>query len=37
MAVALGVDAFIFWATDTASLRRFATEVVPAVREALSP
>jgi alkanesulfonate monooxygenase SsuD/methylene tetrahydromethanopterin reductase-like flavin-dependent oxidoreductase (luciferase family) len=37
-ATELGMDAFIFWpATDpTAQLRRFAEEVVPAVRDAVS-
>lgn len=30
-----GVDAFIFWPADRASLERYAAEVVPAVREAL--
>lgn len=34
-AIELGVDAFIFWPPDfeTASIERFAVEVVPAVRE----
>lgn len=33
-----GIDAFIFWPTDTgtASIDRFAEEIVPAVREGLS-
>ena len=31
----LGVDAFIYWPPDRASLERYAGEVVPAVREAL--
>ena len=35
-ALELGVDAFIFWPTDTASLQRYASEVVPAVREAVA-
>jgi alkanesulfonate monooxygenase SsuD/methylene tetrahydromethanopterin reductase-like flavin-dependent oxidoreductase (luciferase family) len=34
-ALDLGVDAFIFWPPDTASLERYAIEVVPAVRAAL--
>jgi alkanesulfonate monooxygenase SsuD/methylene tetrahydromethanopterin reductase-like flavin-dependent oxidoreductase (luciferase family) len=33
-AVELGVDGFIYWPPDTASLERYAAEVVPAVREA---
>jgi alkanesulfonate monooxygenase SsuD/methylene tetrahydromethanopterin reductase-like flavin-dependent oxidoreductase (luciferase family) len=34
-AVDIGVDAFIFWHPERSSLERFATEVVPATREAL--
>jgi alkanesulfonate monooxygenase SsuD/methylene tetrahydromethanopterin reductase-like flavin-dependent oxidoreductase (luciferase family) len=34
-AVDPGVDAFIYWPSDTASLERYAAEVVPAVREVL--
>jgi alkanesulfonate monooxygenase SsuD/methylene tetrahydromethanopterin reductase-like flavin-dependent oxidoreductase (luciferase family) len=34
-AVDLGVDAFIYWPSDTASLQRYAAEVVPAVRSAI--
>jgi alkanesulfonate monooxygenase SsuD/methylene tetrahydromethanopterin reductase-like flavin-dependent oxidoreductase (luciferase family) len=35
--VDLGVDAFIFWPSDTApsTVERFATEIVPAVRQAV--
>jgi alkanesulfonate monooxygenase SsuD/methylene tetrahydromethanopterin reductase-like flavin-dependent oxidoreductase (luciferase family) len=35
-AVDPGVDAFIYWPPDTASLERYAAEVVPAVREKLA-
>lgn len=35
-ALELGVDAFIFWPTDTPSLQRYAAEVVPAARQALA-
>jgi alkanesulfonate monooxygenase SsuD/methylene tetrahydromethanopterin reductase-like flavin-dependent oxidoreductase (luciferase family) len=31
----IGIDTFVFWHADRASLERYATEVVPAVREAL--
>ena len=34
-AVDIGIDAFVFWHADRTSLERYATEVVPAVREAL--
>ena len=34
-AVNIGIDAFVFWHADRPSLERYATEVVPAVREAL--
>jgi alkanesulfonate monooxygenase SsuD/methylene tetrahydromethanopterin reductase-like flavin-dependent oxidoreductase (luciferase family) len=34
-ALELGVDAFIYWPPDADSLRRYAAEVVPAVREVL--
>lgn len=37
MAVALDVDAFVFWPADRISLERYATEVVPAARSALAP
>lgn len=31
----IGIDAFVFWHADRTSLERYATEIVPAVREAL--
>ena len=34
-AVDIGIDTFVFWHADRTSLERYATEVVPAVREAL--
>jgi alkanesulfonate monooxygenase SsuD/methylene tetrahydromethanopterin reductase-like flavin-dependent oxidoreductase (luciferase family) len=36
LALDLRVDAFIFWPSDTDSLRRYAVEVVPAVRANLA-
>ena len=35
LAVDIGIDAFVFWHADRRSLERYASEVVPAVREAL--
>jgi alkanesulfonate monooxygenase SsuD/methylene tetrahydromethanopterin reductase-like flavin-dependent oxidoreductase (luciferase family) len=35
-AVELGTDAFVYWPADRSSLERFAGEVAPAVREALT-
>jgi alkanesulfonate monooxygenase SsuD/methylene tetrahydromethanopterin reductase-like flavin-dependent oxidoreductase (luciferase family) len=31
----VGIDTFVFWAEDAAQVERFASEVVPAVREAV--
>lgn len=31
----IGIDAFVFWHADRSSLERYATQVAPAVREAL--